>query len=224
MKIITLLLVALSLSNLKAATITWSSSVYGVNGSIGQNLNTGVFNKTGTQVFAYNMAGSATTFDGISFAAASGSPFGSSLTISGLSGSFSGFHDGASPLSNTAVHGASNSVTTATLSNLVVGLEYRIQVLVMDARSGATGKTVKFDGISQGQYANSVTGNYGSGLLVTGSFLADSTTQSFIQECFSPTAGSVGGQYNAFLLHQIPEPSVALLSTLGILGFLRRRR
>ena len=53
----------------QAATISWSSTPYTVNGGWGQYLDTGLFVTTGTQVMAENVGGAATTFDGINFAA-----------------------------------------------------------------------------------------------------------------------------------------------------------
>lgn len=53
-----------------------------------------------------------------------------------------------------------------------------------------------------------------------GSFTADATTQSFT------TTGSNGGGFSAMVIAQdtIPEPSAALLGSLGMLALLRRRR
>ena len=53
-----------------------------------------------------------------------------------------------------------------------------------------------------------------------GSFTADAPTQSFT------TTGSNGGGFSAMVIAQdtIPEPSAALLGSLGMLALLRRRR
>ena len=68
---------------------------------------------------------------------------------------------------------------------------------------------------------------WGDGLLVTGTFVADASTQRFTVHAREP--GGVllaGGQLNALTLYQtaVPEPSAALLGGLGLLALLRRRR
>ena len=195
-----------------AAPITWSSSPYTVSGSFGQTLNTGLFVTTGTQILAENIGGTATTFDGINFTAG---------TISMGSGIASVFHE-AMPTANTplARDGSygSNVPSTVTLNGLTSGNIYRVQALVYDGRgsAGIPGRTVKFDGANQGQYANGVNGEtWGNGLLVTGTFTADAATQSFTVEAFLGTA-SKGGQLNALLVHEfIPGIPALANSTVG---------
>jgi hypothetical protein len=178
-------------------------------------MDTGLIATTGTQILAENVGGPALTFDGISFTAGS-------IVFSG--GTFGGFYSGASPLAATGTYG-NNSPNTVTLTGLTSGEVYRIQALVFDGRGAQTGRTVEFDGTNMGQYANGVINvSWGPGLLVTGNFTADATTQNFTIEAFSG-ASSVGGQLNALLLHQVPEPSGLLLGGLGmLLGVMRRRR
>jgi hypothetical protein len=64
-------------------------------------------------------------------------------------------------------------------------------------------------------------------MLVTGTFVADATTQDFTIELMSadgPTT-NYGGQLSALLLHEVPEPSsTGLLGGLIGLALLRRRR
>jgi len=200
----------------QAATIAWSSQLYTVNGSSGESLDTGLFVTTGTQILAENVGGSALVFDGINFTAGS---------IAFAGGTYNGFHDNTnSPLSSTGIYG-NNTPDTVTLTGLTIGAVYRIQALVYDGRGGFVGRTVEFDGTNMGQYANGTPNvNWGPGLLVTGNFTADATTQNFTIEAFNGTS-SVGGQLNALLLHQVPEPSGLLLGGLGmLLGVMRRRR
>jgi hypothetical protein len=199
-----------------AAPITWSSAPYTVSGSFGQTLNTGLFVTTGTQILAENIGGGATTFDGINFTAG---------TISMGSGAASVFHE-AMPTANTplARDGSygSNVPSTVTLSGLTSGNIYRVQALVYDGRGGLGGRTVKFDGINQGVYANGVAGaTWGNGLLVTGTFTADATTQAFTIEAFVG-ATSKGGQLNALLVHEfipgtpaLANPTVATITSTG---------
>jgi hypothetical protein len=80
------------------------------------------------------------------------------------------------------------------------------------------------DGINQGVYANGIYNvNWGSGLLVTGTFTASATTQAFTVETFQ-AGDSKGGLVNALVLNTVPEPHAALLGGLGLLALLRRRR
>jgi hypothetical protein len=86
---------------------------------------------------------------------------------------------------------------------------------------------VSFDGVDQGVYANGVSFvTWGDSLLVTGTFTADSTSQSFSNEVFNASNVSQGSQFNALTLYQtaVPEPSAALLGGLGMLALLHRRR
>lgn len=225
MKAIPIILVSLAgLAGSNAATISWSSSIYTVSGSFGQTLNTGQFTTTGTQVLAQNVGGSALTFDGINFAAG---------TIGMGGGNFSGFHENV-PTANTLLarqgsYGTNDVASTVNLTGLTSGYTYRIQALVYDGRGDLTitGRTVRFDGISQGQYAFGVTNvTWGNGLLVTGTFVADAAIQNFTIEAFTPGGASRGGQLNALTLYQtaVPEPSTTLLGGLGMLALLRRRR
>jgi hypothetical protein len=197
-----------------AAPITWTSTAYTVSGSFGQTLNTGQFATTGTQILAENTGGAALTFDGINFDAG---------TIGMGGGSFSGFHENI-PTSNTllARDGSygSNTPSTVILSGLTSGNIYRVQALVYDGRGGLGGRTVNFDGISQGVYSNGVVGvTWGNGLLVTGTFTADAATQNFTIEAFAG-ATSKGGQLNALLVHEfipgiptLANPTVSTITT-----------
>lgn len=197
-----------------AAPVTWSSKIYPVNGGWGQFLNTGVFDKSGTLVIAENVGGGATTFDGIDFAAGT--------TV--FSGTYGGFHDGSGALlSRTGTYGGTGP-NTVTLNGLTAGKSYRIQALVYDGRgdSGIPGRTVRFDGVDQGQYAFGVPNvTWSNGLLVTGLFQADAATQSFTVEAFYGSA-SRGGQLNALLVHEfvagapvLANPAVADITTTG---------
>lgn len=207
----------LSMVAANAATITWTASPYTTNGSVGQNLDTDIFATTGTQILAENSGGNALTFDGINFAAGTTS-FGASAAV---------FHDasGNTLLAREGTYGDSGA-STVSLSGLISGQAYRIQALVFDGRgtAGIPGRTVSFDGIDQGVYANGVSGvTWGDGLLVTGTFTADATTQDFTIEAFAG-ATSKGGQLNALLVHAVPEPSSAALLGLGGLALVLRRR
>lgn len=205
----------LALTSANAAPVSWTSVPYEVNGAFGVHLNSGVFNKSGTLLLAENSGGPATTFDSINFKAGR-------TTFRG--GSIAAFHHaGVSPdLSTFGTYGNDDAADIVSLTNLTVGSTYRIQVLVYDGRRapGIPGRTVSFDGVNQGRYANVIDGvTWGSGLLVTGIFVADATTQDFTIETFDGVK-SMGGQLNALLVHKTtvaPEPiSAAILSIGGV--------
>ena len=202
-----------------AATISWSSSAFLTDNTSPWAMVTGQFNTTGTQILAENSGGGAVSFDGINFTAP---------TV-GFDGVFGGFHSGAPvTLASTGTYMDANAAGTVNLTGLTSGYTYRIQALVIDGRPTFNGRTVLFDGVNQGVYANGISGvTWGDGILATGTFVADASTQSFAIS--AKEAGGVlpaGGQLNALTLYQtaIPEPSAALLGGLGMLALLRRRR
>lgn len=192
-----------------AATISWSASTAATSGAFGETLSPGLFSTIGTLIEAQNLGGLATTFDGISFSAGS-QTFGAT---------FDGFHESSEALSSTATYGS--AAGTINLTGLVVGHTYKIQALVFDGRWTSAGYGAIFDGTNLGSYANGVASTtWGTGMLATGTFTADSASQSF-------TVGNAGGsQLNAFTLHQtaVPEASSLLLGVLGSFGLLRRNR
>ncbi len=118
---------------------------------------------------------------------------------------------------------------TLTLSNLTPGHTYRVQALLMDGRGtgGSPGRYAEFDGVNVGVYGNGVSGStWGDGLLVTGTFTADATTQDFQIQGFESNDTPRGGALNAILVHTtaVPEPSGPALLALGLAGLLGRRR
>ena len=202
-----------------AATISWSSSAFLTDNTSPWGMVTGQFTTTGTQILAENSGGGALSFDGINFTAPS---------VGVFDGNFSGFHSGDPvTLASTGTYMDANAVGTVNLTGLTSGYTYRIQALVIDGRTAFTGRTVLFDGVNQGVYANGVSGDWGDGILATGTFVADATTQSFtISAKEANGVDPSGGQLNALTLYQtaVPEPSAALLGGLGLLALLRRRR
>lgn len=216
----------LGLPSLRAATISWSNTEFTTNGGFGENLDTGIFDQSDviSTVLAENVGGAAEVFDGISFAAGTIS-FGNTnpTGISSL-----GYHQGTpvgnSDLARFGTYSGTAGASTVNLSGLTIGNYYRIQLLIFDGIDTSAGRTVEVDGQDQGAYANGVFNvTWGTGMLITGTFQADSLTQDFDIEIFDGST-SLGGQLNAIIVQQIPEPSVALIGGLGFLALLRRRR
>ncbi|QQL45504.1 PEP-CTERM sorting domain-containing protein [Sulfuriroseicoccus oceanibius] len=224
MKATTYLIAAslLAASAANAATIQWGSEIAPTSGNFGELLNEGLFDTSGTLVSAENLGGSETTFDGITFAAGN--------TTFTTGGTFDGFHQNGQLLSEHGIYGGGGAADTVSLDGLIIGKTYRIQALVYDGRGAGDipGRTVEFDGINQGQYSYGISGvTWGNGLLVTGVFTADSTTQDFTIEAFAGS-NSKGGQLNALTVFEtaqaIPEPSSAALLGIGGLALIMRRR
>jgi PEP-CTERM motif len=115
------------------------------------------------------------------------------------------------------------------LSELTIGNNYQVELLLVDNRggtgvfyignnNGAGGTTPSFlPGFISPAFGPSV-----APLLVTGTFTATATTQSFN---LAETPGN-NGFLSAYQLRDVtvPEPSSALLGGLGLLALLHRRR
>ena len=204
-----------------AATVSWTS---GVASQTAGALDAGTFDASGTFVMAENLGRRGGIFDGITFAdsgtIASQFPQTSPAT-------FHDFNENTVDLSSYAGYGGTGA-TTVTLTGLTNNHTYRIQALVYDGTGGGIGRTVKFDGINQGQYANGVAGiAWGDGLLITGTFTADAESQGFTIEIFNSSSVRIGAQLNAITVYKatIPEPSTfALLLGLTGLAFTMIRR
>ena len=178
------------------APVAWSSAPAPVQGPYGETLSSGLFKTSGALIRAENCGGGALAFDGMAFSAGSTS-FGNT---------FGGYHAG-TQLSNSGTYGSDGSPGTVVLTGLTSGTVYRVQALVYDGRgdSWAAGRTVKFDGTDQGQFAHGVNNlTWGPGLLVTGMFTANASTQPFTIEVFKDGA-SKGGQLNALTLYDLNE-------------------
>ena len=108
----------------QADVVVWSSTAYTVNGSFGQNLDTGIFDQSGTLILANNTGGDALTFDGINFAA------GTNV----FSGTYGGFHESGgsqnTDLARFGTHGTSGPDMVA-LSGLTIGMDIGSRYLFM---------------------------------------------------------------------------------------------
>ena len=190
-------------------------------GAVKSVMGTGQIDTSGTQLLADNTGGGATTYDGISYTAGA-------ITFDAV---YNAYHAAANAVSSTGVYGTGGGANAFTLGaggvgpDLVIGNSYRVQLLIVDGRGPQAGRTFEADGINQGVFANGVTNvTWGDSLLVTGTFVADATSQSFSVEAKEVSGGSAGGQLNAVLLHEVPEPGSLALLGLGGLLIARRRR
>ncbi len=206
-------LAMLGVPSIQAATIDWSSQDFTTHGPSDGLLDTGIIVTTGTQILAENSGGSALTFDGINFAAG---------TI-GFGNSFGSAFDSSSPLAANATYGGGAGGVTVPLTGLTFGNIYRVQVLLFDGRAAANGSYAEMDNQAMGVYGHGTLTSWGKGMLVTGIFTADAATQNFNLKTYYPGGTSIN-ILNGILLHQIPEPSAALLGGIGMLALLRRKR
>ncbi len=198
-----------------ASTITWTGEIATAD-TLG-NLEAGLFNTNGILVLAENLGGEAVTFDGINFAAGT-------LTMGLVIAD--AYADNTDQINHSATYKWPAPPANLTLTGLTVGQAYRIQGLVYDGRTALSGRTVEFDGTDLGQYSFGTAGDYGDGLLATGTFVASAETQDFLVELFSPS--SQGSQLNAITLHEV-DPSLGgpvfiyydgmELSWTGVVGY-----
>ncbi len=127
---------------------------------------------------------------------------------------------------------------TSTLTGLIGGSTYEIQIFLADLRDApfALNRYMTITDGNGGTFGSlattnisltSAAANRGNGLILTGVFTANATTQSFENNLIDADvpATLVGPQYNAYQLRLIPEPSAVACSLLALgLGVGRRRR
>ncbi len=122
---------------------------------------------------------------------------------------------------------------TVTLEGLIAGNEYQIQIWASDSRVGGTAPLTianRQANLSDGTVGgatvlvdhNVSNTEGGLGQYVIGTFTANATNQSFTYTGATSNSGYVA--LSAYSVHQIPEPSAALLGVLGLSCLALRRR
>ena len=205
---------------------------------------------SGTLVKAFNLGGSNTTVNGITFTGdnlngvtsgvlgtGSGSlsmQTASNVWIGNIGAVFGSANSPFASLSapyqallNTAMY-AANGSATYTLQSLVIGQAYLVQFWINDSRG--TGSEGRYNQFTAGNFSGNVDVNAsntvgGVGQFVIGTFVADATTQAInVTAGFvSPSTSSVI-QLNGYQLRAIPEPSAALMVLVGMIALVWPRR
>ena len=223
----------------QAATIVWSAP---------QNITSDTDVFTNDSLFAAaNFASSTVTVNGVTFnafpitaggtSASSGNITVSTQTGTGFSVSTVSSSGGAFAALTTAYKtllspaltqsGLSNQLRF-TLSNLTVGSTYTIQYWVNDSRNNGFGRTTNVG--TQNLQANVPDTDGGLGQYVRGTFVADTSSQSFTASVGPNAPGGFGGNFtyaNAMQVRVVPEPSTIFLAVVGLVsaeGIRRSRR
>lgn len=123
--------------------------------------------------------------------------------------------------------GIPGETLTLELSGLIIGQNYLIQFWSNDTRPDPSliGRGNQYTaGISVSGIldVNTTDTAGGRGTYVVGNFIADATSQVFVDR--NPGGDLASPTINAFQLRAIPEPSAVMLGGLGLLGLLSRRR
>lgn len=222
-------LLPLAILPAQAATIVWSAP---------QNItgDTDVF--TNDSLFASaNFASSTVTVNGVTFdafpitaggtSASNGNIAVSTLTgtgftvsaVASVSNPFNALTTAYKTLLSPALtnQGAGNQLLF-TLSNLTVGSTYTIQYWVNDSRSNGFGRTTVVG--TQTLEANVPDTSGGLGQYVRGTFVADTSSQSFTASVGPNGPGGTGSftYANAMQVRVVPEPSTMFLAAVGLVS------
>jgi hypothetical protein len=246
MKFKTTHLVAFAAMNLagsaSAATITWATPT-AIAGESDVSLNgTFVLARQATTTLGGGVYGDSQTINGVLFSGTTNTQNGVTF---GLPSGWGGYDPnsyvvGAAGTPGTlstayqqmltgAWYGTSPGTSTISLSGLISGQQYEVQIWVADYRQFPPNTYSRSETLAAGNTSGALTylqtdgngANLGSvsGSYILGTFTADiSGTQNIDVDSAS------SAQLNALQLRAIPEPGSALLGGLGLLALLRRRR
>lgn len=202
-----------AVSGASAATISWS----------GDNApEVGDISTVGTLVEAVNVVTADSQVDGV--ATANGVDFVDTNLFgngyAGLNPSLPSFGDAG--LDSLYANFGYTAAQDVTITGLVAGQDYLIQVLYGDnrgccnGRTGGIGTTIG-SGVDISGFANA------TGVIYTGTFTADAATQTFYTVLNDGT-NDLGTEISAYQVRLVPEPSSLALVGLGGLLVARRRR
>ena len=187
---------------------------------------------SGTPVYAYDWANNAEVVNGVTFTGTTASSVGTNLNIAFSTGQFSdntsAFTSSSTPFSalsstyksilvGAALANSANQLFTVTLSNLVVGNDYLVQMWVSHPRNGSATYTRSETNNGGGNIvilhydANQTGGSPGRSTI--GTFTADGTTQSFSLE--SSNSASSSTQINALQLRLTGQSPAATITYVG---------
>ncbi|MGJ8723165.1 MAG: PEP-CTERM sorting domain-containing protein [Roseibacillus sp.] len=209
-----LLLGGLALSA-NAATISWSTSAISGASDV---------NNVGSTVVAYNGAGNGVTanrvVNGVTFTPST-TLLGNSFTGDSWSGAGTGDYELMMSNIDYQTNGTGD-LTLTTITGLSIGQDYVFQYWYADDNWAVRNREITISIVNTGgSPASTQTGDntINGEEFTTATFKADSSSIDIIT---SSTHNGV--RMTAMQLRAIPEPSVALLGGLGLLGLLRRRR
>jgi PEP-CTERM motif len=199
---------------IEAATISWGAATTIVDDN---DVNT-----AGTLVSAANVAGSATTVNGVLFSNierdGSSGPFALSATSSLTTFAPPGVSADYASMLSTGVLG---STITLTISELVSGESYSFQWWSNRSAIGGAGQVTSAGGPLVD--ANTTDAENGPGQFQIGTFIADNAIQ---QIAFTAAGTNSSGLVSGFQLRQIPEPTTTAffgVALFGAVGMGRRR-
>lgn len=221
-------LLPLAVQPAQAATIVWSAP---------QNIvgDSDVFTNDSLFASANFTSGSAVTVNGVTFNAFPISAGGTSATVGNITvtGTGTGFTTSAiastsapwtglsaayrALLSPALTQSGLGNQLNFTLSGLSVGSTYTIQYWVNDSRNNGIGRTTNVG--TQNLQANVPDVDGGLGQYVRGTFVADTTSQSFTASVGPNAPGGFGGNFtyaNALQVRVVPEPSTIFLAAVGL--------
>lgn len=224
------LCLSVALQPAKAAVINWGSvqNIVGApdvltTGTLFASANFGsasnvTVNGVQFDAFAITLGGTSQTVGNITLAGTSNQPGAENLRVSGTTlggpASYNGLLQQIGFLTNTTTP----PTLAVTISGLTTGVNYLIQYWVNDSRSAFSSRSTIVGGQTLDVNVSNTEGGFGQ--YITGTFTADSATQSF-----NAVAG-VGGRAdaNAMQVRAVPEPSMIGIGIVGLVATWQLRR